>query len=128
MNPHRRNVDVKRAHPVAETRLSRRRLVAAAAASTGAQVLPGAVSGPGGRRLGGPGPVAAAAQEIAPVSRFYFASTGHNLAEPFLSAWQNLGGEAGLGPPLSEERYATGAGGVLQTFADATALGVEVLG
>ncbi len=46
----------------------------------------------------------------------YFAETGHNLAEPFRSRWEQAGGEAVLGPPLSEERYASGAGGVLQTF------------
>ncbi|MCA9879485.1 MAG: L,D-transpeptidase family protein [Thermomicrobiales bacterium] len=46
----------------------------------------------------------------------YFAETGHNLAEPFRSRWEQAGGEAVLGPPLSEERYASGAGGVLQSF------------
>jgi hypothetical protein len=46
----------------------------------------------------------------------YFAETGHNLAEPFRSRWEQAGGEAVLGPPLSEEHYASGAGGVLQTF------------
>ena len=50
----------------------------------------------------------------------YFAETGHNLAEPFLSRWQAAGGEATLGPPQSEERYAEGAGGVLQTFTGLT--------
>lgn len=120
MNTHGRKFDLERVRSAVGPRLSRRRLVAAAAAVTGAKMLPGIVGGPASSGLTGTGPVAAAAQEIAPVSRFYFASTGHNLAEPFLSAWQNLGGEAGLGPPLSEERYATGAGGVLQTFANAT--------
>ncbi|MFN8676941.1 MAG: L,D-transpeptidase family protein [Thermomicrobiales bacterium] len=46
----------------------------------------------------------------------YFAETGHNLAEPFRSRWEQAGGEAILGAPLSEERYASGAGGVLQSF------------
>lgn len=46
----------------------------------------------------------------------YFAETGHNLAEPFRSRWEQAGGEAVLGAPLSEERYASGAGGVLQSF------------
>lgn len=46
----------------------------------------------------------------------YFAETGHNLAEPFRSRWDQAGGEAILGAPLSEERYASGAGGVLQSF------------
>jgi lipoprotein-anchoring transpeptidase ErfK/SrfK len=46
----------------------------------------------------------------------YFAESGHNLAEPFRSRWEQAGGEPVLGAPLSEERYATGAGGVLQSF------------
>jgi hypothetical protein len=46
----------------------------------------------------------------------YFAEKGHNLAEPFRSRWEQAGGEAVLGVPLSEERYTSGAGGVLQTF------------
>ena len=46
----------------------------------------------------------------------YFAETGHNLAEPFRSRWEQGGGEAIFGPPISEERYASGAGGVLQSF------------
>jgi hypothetical protein len=46
----------------------------------------------------------------------YFAETGHNLAEPFRSRWEQMGGEAILGAPISEERYASGAGGVLQSF------------
>lgn len=46
----------------------------------------------------------------------YFAEKGHNLAEPFRSRWELAGGEAVLGVPLSEERYTSGAGGVLQTF------------
>lgn len=46
----------------------------------------------------------------------YFASTGHNLADPFRSRWEQAGGESVLGAPISEERYAAGAGGVLQSF------------
>ena len=46
----------------------------------------------------------------------YFAETGHNLAEPFRSRWHQAGGETVFGAPLSEERYAAGAGGVLQSF------------
>ena len=46
----------------------------------------------------------------------YFAETGHNLAEPFRSRWHQAGGESVFGAPLSEERYAAGAGGVLQSF------------
>ena len=50
----------------------------------------------------------------------YFAETGHNVAEPFRSRWQAAGGAEVLGLPLSEERYAAGAGGVLQTFENMT--------
>lgn len=46
----------------------------------------------------------------------YFAASGHNLSEPFQSRWDQSGGEAVFGIPISEERYATGAGGVLQSF------------
>jgi len=46
----------------------------------------------------------------------YFAETGHNLREPFLSRWEAAGGADVLGLPLSEERYVEGAGGVVQTF------------
>jgi lipoprotein-anchoring transpeptidase ErfK/SrfK len=54
--------------------------------------------------------------------KLYFAASGHNLAEPFRSRWEQAGGEMVLGAPLSEERYATGAGGVLQTFENLTLL------
>jgi hypothetical protein len=54
--------------------------------------------------------------------KLYFAASGHNLSEPFRSRWEQAGGEAVLGTPLSEERYATGAGGVLQTFDNLTLL------
>lgn len=50
----------------------------------------------------------------------YFAATGHNLTDPFRSRWEQAGGEETLGQPLSEERWATGAGGVLQTFENIT--------
>jgi len=52
----------------------------------------------------------------------YFAEEGHNLGEPFRSRWEQAGGEEILGRPLSEERYASGAGGVLQTFTNLTLL------
>ena len=69
----------------------------------------------------------AAAQEIVPVGQEntlvalgagsrYFAETGHNLAEPFNSHWDQAGGDSVLGMPLSEERYTSGVGGVLQSF------------
>jgi lipoprotein-anchoring transpeptidase ErfK/SrfK len=72
------------------------------------------------------GSVPAAAQEIVPLTpgagSLYFAATGHNLAAPFRTRWEQSGGEAVLGAPLSEERYAAGAGGVLQTFESLTLL------
>ena len=94
----------------------RRRLLALAAGAVGAAQL-------GGGRD-------AVAQEIEPktvpatpgAGNLYFAATGHNLAPPFRSRWEQAGGEAALGAPLSEERYATGAGGVLQTFENLTLL------
>jgi len=49
----------------------------------------------------------------------YFAESGHNLETPFLSAWQEAGGEAVLGIPLSEARFVAGAG-IQQTFATIT--------
>jgi len=45
----------------------------------------------------------------------YFAETGHNLREPFLSRWTASGGQKVLGLPLSEERFQSKTG-VLQTF------------
>jgi len=52
----------------------------------------------------------------------YFAATGHNLASPFRDRWEGAGGEAVLGAPISEERYVSGAGGVLQSFEGLTLL------
>jgi hypothetical protein len=91
-------------------RLARRRLFSLAAALIGGAWR--ASDGHGRRR--------AAAQGTVPVApgagARYFASTGHNLAEPFRARWEEAGGEAVLGAPISEERYASGAGGVLQSF------------
>ena len=91
-------------------RLALTALVAAVLLGAG---MPGGWLTPGGAR-------AAAAQPAPGAGSRYFAATGHNLAEPFRSRWEAAGGEATLGPPLSEERYAPGAGGVLQTFAGLT--------
>src|SRR5829696_7840450 len=67
-----------------------------------------------------PAPGAVSGSEVVPVTpgagTLYFAETGHNLAEPFRSRWHQAGGETVFGAPLSEERYAAGAGGVLQSF------------
>ncbi|MCC6314321.1 MAG: L,D-transpeptidase family protein [Thermomicrobiales bacterium] len=61
-----------------------------------------------------------ASQVVPGADTQYFAESGHNLAEPFRSRWEQAGGEWVLGAPLSEERYAAGAGGVLQTFENLT--------
>ena len=63
-----------------------------------------------------PEPGAEVAQATPGSGTLYFAETGHNLAEPFRSRWHQAGGEPVFGAPLSEERYAAGAGGVLQSF------------
>jgi hypothetical protein len=98
-------------HRLEQPRFARRHLIALATSAVGAA---------GAARWLPPGIQSAAAQEIAPVSpgagTLYFAETGHNLAEPFRSRWHQGGGEAVFGAPLSEERYASGAGGVLQSF------------
>ena len=62
-------------------------------------------------------------QEIVPVTdrvNRYFAETGHNLKDPFLGVWERNGGEDVFGPPISEERFDTGSGAVLQSFAGIT--------
>jgi hypothetical protein len=67
-----------------------------------------------------PTPGAAPGSDVVPgtpgAGTLYFAETGHNLAEPFRSRWHQAGGETVFGAPISEERYAAGAGGVLQSF------------
>lgn len=62
-------------------------------------------------------------QEIVPVTNRvnrYFAETGHNLKEPFLGVWDRNGGEEIFGLPISEERFDTDSGAVLQSFAGIT--------
>ncbi|MFN8593595.1 MAG: L,D-transpeptidase family protein [Thermomicrobiales bacterium] len=92
--------------------LTRRQLLAVAGALGGVRIV-------GGQR-------AAFAQETDPVTpgagSLYFAESGHNLAEPFRNRWEQSGGQGVIGIPLSEERYASGAGGVLQTFRNLTLL------
>ena len=57
-----------------------------------------------------------AAAQVPPASpNVYFPGTGHNLQDPFLSRWQESGGEAVWGAPISEERFQEGDG-VVQTF------------
>ncbi|MDQ3043576.1 MAG: L,D-transpeptidase family protein [Chloroflexota bacterium] len=93
---------------VVDWRLSRRRLLV-----TGAAVGSGALLG----EATGLSLARAQSGQIVPVSNArYFAETGHNLREPFLSRWEAAGGAAVLGLPLSEERYVEGSGGVVQTF------------
>ena len=108
--------------------LPRRRLLGLAAGALAASPLLLTASAQDTSEIGSPpiipqDPNALTDPSIQPVSvtspgagSRYFAETGHNLAEPFRSRWELAGGEAVLGPPLSEERYASGAGGVLQSF------------
>ncbi len=90
-------------------RLPRRELLRAAGVATGALLLPKSAQS-----------VRAAQQQVQIPSGKYFAETGHNLKEPFLSKWQKAGAEKGLGLPLSEERFDDKAGAILQTFEGAT--------
>lgn len=46
----------------------------------------------------------------------YFAQTGHNLAEPFLSPWLLAGAETGPGFPISEPRLLDDDGTIRQDF------------
>jgi hypothetical protein len=46
----------------------------------------------------------------------YFAETGHNLDEPFLSPWILAGEESGPGIPLSEPRFVADDGTIRQDF------------
>lgn len=46
----------------------------------------------------------------------YFAETGHNIGEPFLSVWRQAGGVDVLGMPLSEERFGSETGAIEQFF------------
>ena len=115
----------------AQSLVPRRRILGLAAGLAGAlglSIAPGSViaqdsSGEGSPPIVPQGTTEQVDSGIQPVSvsspgtgSLYFADTGHNLAEPFRSRWEQFGGEAVLGAPLSEERYASGAGGVLQSF------------
>jgi hypothetical protein len=62
-------------------------------------------------------------QEIVPVTdreNRYFAETGHNLKNPFLGVWERNGGEDIFGQPISEERFDSDSGAVLQSFTGIT--------
>lgn len=62
-------------------------------------------------------------QEIVPVTNRlnrYYAETGHNVRDPFLATWERNGGEEVFGLPLSEERFDTESGAVVQSFAGIT--------
>ena len=97
-------------------RLDRRTLVSSASALALTPLLPA-------RRTAAQEPAGTSAvQELPGTGSVYFAETGHNLAEPFRSRWEQAGGVPILGAPLSEERWTTGAGGVLQTFENITLL------
>ncbi|MGI8474912.1 MAG: L,D-transpeptidase family protein [Thermomicrobiales bacterium] len=91
-------------------------------------LIGGIVAGAAGLSLGlgrfsSLAPAPAAAQQVteggasktpAPTGR-YFAATGHNMRDPFLARWSAAGGEAVLGVPISEERFAEGVG-IVQSF------------
>lgn len=99
--------------------LSRRRLFGVVAAVGGAS----AGLGPGLRPSRRWSAAVAAQQQIEPItdrSTKYYAETGHNVQEPFLGNWGKLGGEDLAGLPLSEERFDTESGAVLQTFSGIT--------
>lgn len=102
-------------------RLRRREMLRAAGVAAGALFLPRSVVGH-----------ISAQQAIEPTVPIgtgrYFAKTGHNLKEPFLSKWQQAGSENGLGLPLSEERFDDNAGAILQTFEGATLVYDPTLG
>jgi hypothetical protein len=92
--------------------MTRRRALgslAAGAAVAGGLVLPGR-----GRAWAAPIEPSDRPETVQTNSR-YFAETGHNLKGPFLTRWSSAGGEAVLGVPLSEDRFAEGVG-VVQTF------------
>jgi uncharacterized protein YgiM (DUF1202 family) len=46
----------------------------------------------------------------------YVAETGHNVSDPFLAIWKQAGAAAGIGMPLSEERFNPDTGAVEQWF------------
>lgn len=50
----------------------------------------------------------------------YFATSGHNLTEPFLAAWRKAGGQVVLGIPLSEPRFVEDTGLIEQMFEGVT--------
>ena len=53
-------------------------------------------------------------------SNRWYAETGHNVKDPFLSRWTAAGGAEVVGLPISEERYLSGSGGIHQSFAGLT--------
>ena len=50
----------------------------------------------------------------------WFAETGHNVKEPFLSRWLAAGGEEVFGLPISEERFVAESGAIHQSFSGLT--------
>jgi hypothetical protein len=59
------------------------------------------------------GPAQAPSQAPAAV---YFPETGHHLQAGFLEHWRRHQGPARLGPPVSEEQWDAGVGGMVQQF------------
>jgi hypothetical protein len=99
---------------VLEKPLSRRQAVAVGAASAiGLQWPFGAARGATAQAISTATSVSTTITDVDKGT--YFAETGHNLREPFLSRWQQSGGQKTLGLPLSEERFQEKTG-VLQTF------------
>lgn len=100
------------------TMLSRRRLTGlaagAAAFGVGRLMLPATVGAQAIEPSSKPGE-SAGGERVQ-----YFAETGHNLQEPFLSFWTSNGGVDAFGVPLSEQRYIEGSGSIQQTFRKAT--------
>ena len=65
-----------------------------------------------------PDPVPIGAASKTALGEFvYYPDTGHNLGEPFLSLFKQLGAEEILGAPLSEERFDDTTGWLTQFFA-----------
>jgi lipoprotein-anchoring transpeptidase ErfK/SrfK len=99
-------------NPLLTLPMSRRRAITSLAAAGGLILMPDRIG------LAAPiEPVESTTQLGSPLQ--YFPQTGHNLKGPFLTRWTASGGEAVLGIPLSEDRYAEGVG-VVQTFQTVT--------
>ena len=61
-------------------------------------------------------PAQAARPGAAAQAVVYFPETGHHLQAGFLEHWRRHQGPARLGPPVSEEQWDAGVGGMVQQF------------